>query len=72
MDSDSVRGIDRRRLLGWGGLAAAGAVAAGAPLSGAHPAHAAPTGSDIPPDARPGGATGTWRGWPPRTGSPAW
>ncbi|GGV09159.1 serine hydrolase [Actinomadura cremea] len=56
MDSDSVRGIDRRRLLGWGGLAAAGAVAAGAPLAGARPAHAAPTGSDIPPDARPGGA----------------
>ncbi|MEV7239149.1 serine hydrolase domain-containing protein [Streptomyces sp. NPDC051020] len=64
MDSDSVRGIDRRRLLGWGGLAAAGVVAAGAPLVGARPGHAvaagqhrlAPTDPDIPPDTRPGGA----------------
>ncbi|MFI1380317.1 serine hydrolase domain-containing protein [Embleya sp. NPDC020886] len=58
MDPDSVRGIDRRRLLGWGGPAAAGAVAIGAPLVGAAPGHAdpAPTGRDIPPDTRPGGA----------------
>ncbi|MEV8632916.1 serine hydrolase domain-containing protein [Streptosporangium sp. NPDC051023] len=59
MDSDSVRGIDRRRLLGWGGLAAAGVVAAGAPPVGAQPGHAAPapTAPDaIPPDTRPGGA----------------
>jgi CubicO group peptidase (beta-lactamase class C family) len=62
MDSDSVRGIDRRRLLGWGGLAAAGVVAAGAPLVGARPGHAdpaptEPSGHDrIPPDTRPGGA----------------
>jgi CubicO group peptidase (beta-lactamase class C family) len=60
MDSDSVRGIDRRRLLGWGGLAAAGVVAAGAPLLGARPGHAvagsAPTDPGIPPDTRPGGA----------------
>ncbi|MGI5493925.1 serine hydrolase domain-containing protein [Microtetraspora malaysiensis] len=66
MDSDSVRGIDRRRLLGWGGLglAAAGVVAAGAPLVGTRPGHAvaagqhrpAPTGPGIPPDTRPGGA----------------
>ncbi|MFE2427466.1 serine hydrolase domain-containing protein [Streptomyces sp. NPDC059373] len=58
MDSDSVRGIDRRRLLGWGGLAAAGVVAAGVPLVGAQPGHAdpAPTDPDIPPDTLPGGA----------------
>ncbi|MFA1543046.1 serine hydrolase domain-containing protein [Actinomadura monticuli] len=57
MDANSVRGVDRRRLLGWGGLAA-GAVAAGAPLASARPAHASPAHprSDIPPDARPGGA----------------
>jgi CubicO group peptidase (beta-lactamase class C family) len=64
MDSDSARRIDRRRLLGWGGLAAAGAVAA--PLVGARPGHAAPAPTDhdaepsghdrIPPDTRPGGA----------------
>ncbi|MEW2527464.1 serine hydrolase domain-containing protein [Streptomyces sp. NPDC047071] len=59
MDADSVRGIDRRRLLGWSGLAAAGAAASGAQLVTARPGHAAPApaGSDaIPPDARPGGA----------------
>ncbi|MFC0599400.1 serine hydrolase domain-containing protein [Streptomyces palmae] len=58
MDSDSVRGINRRRLLGWSGLAAAGVVAAGAPLVGARPGHAdpAPADSDIPPATRPGGA----------------
>ncbi|MEU5884739.1 serine hydrolase domain-containing protein [Spirillospora sp. NPDC047279] len=58
MDSDSVRGFDRRRLLGWGGgLAAAGVVAAGAPLVGVRPglADQAPT-DRIPPDTRPGGA----------------
>jgi hypothetical protein len=64
MDSDSVRGIDRRRLLGLGGLAAAGAVAA--PLVGARPGNAArapanagaePSGHGrIPRDTRPGGA----------------
>ncbi|NUW46063.1 serine hydrolase domain-containing protein [Nonomuraea rhodomycinica] len=60
MDSD----INRRRLLGWGGVAAAGVVAAGAPLVDARPGHAmaagqhrpAPTGHGIPPDTRPGGA----------------
>ncbi|TVT34823.1 serine hydrolase, partial [Amycolatopsis rhizosphaerae] len=41
MDSDSVRGVDRRRLLGWGGLAAAGVVAGGS-LAGTQLAHAAP------------------------------
>nr|WSY49045.1 beta-lactamase family protein [Streptomyces sp. NBC_00886] len=64
MDSDSVRGINRRRLLRWSGLAAAGVVAAGAPLVGARPGHAvaagqhrpASTDPDIPPDSRPGGA----------------
>lgn len=64
MDSDSVRGINRRRLLGWGGLTAAGVVAAGAPLVGARAAHAAsasagpePSGDDrVPPATLPGGA----------------
>jgi hypothetical protein len=62
MDSDSVHGIDRRRLVKWGGLAAAGVVAAGAPLVGAGIGHAGsapagPSGRDrIPPDTRPGGA----------------
>ncbi|TDD39600.1 serine hydrolase domain-containing protein [Saccharopolyspora elongata] len=60
MDSDSARGIDRRRLLGLGGLAAAG-VATGAPLVGAGLGHASaapePSGRDrIPPDTQPGGA----------------
>lgn len=56
MDSDSVRGIDRRRLLGV--MGAAGVVAAAAPLVGAQLGHAdpAPTEPDIPPDCRPGGA----------------
>ncbi|MGX7826400.1 serine hydrolase domain-containing protein [Actinokineospora sp. 24-640] len=57
MNSDSAGGIDRRRLLGWGGLTAG--VAAGAPLVGAGLAHAAPESSGrgrIPPDTRPGGA----------------
>ena len=56
MDSDSVRGVDRRRLLGWGGIAAGGVVA-GASLVGAQPGHAdqAPT-DPIPPDTQPGGA----------------
>ncbi|WP_030683078.1 serine hydrolase domain-containing protein [Streptomyces sp. NRRL B-1347] len=56
MSSDSVRGVDRRRLLRWGGVAGA---AAGAQLVGARPGHAAPAPADsdvIPPDARPGGA----------------
>jgi CubicO group peptidase (beta-lactamase class C family) len=59
MDPDSVR-VSRRRLLGWGGLAAG--VVAGAPLAGSQAGHAAsaatdpePSG-DIPPDALPGGA----------------
>ncbi|KUL25295.1 serine hydrolase domain-containing protein [Actinoplanes awajinensis] len=49
---DSVRGIDRRRLLRWSGVAAAGAVAAGAAPANA----AAGTSYRIPPDTRPGGA----------------
>ncbi|WP_433332278.1 serine hydrolase domain-containing protein [Spirillospora sp. CA-294931] len=59
MGSDSVNGVNRRRLLGWGGLAAAGAVAAGAPLLGGRPdrsAVAAANSDAIPPDTRPGGA----------------
>ena len=60
MDSDSVRGIGRRRLLGWGGLAA-GVVAAGVPLVGARAAAASTdfelSGDDrIPPGTLPGGA----------------
>jgi CubicO group peptidase (beta-lactamase class C family) len=61
MDSDSVR-VSRRRLLGWGGLAAG--VVVGAPLAGAQLTHAAsaaadpgPSGDDrIPPGTLPGGA----------------
>ncbi|MEV5571797.1 serine hydrolase domain-containing protein [Spirillospora sp. NPDC052269] len=58
MGSDSVRGVDRRRLLGWGGLAAAtGVVAAGTQLVGARPGHADTALADtIPPDTLPGGA----------------
>ncbi|MEU1883970.1 serine hydrolase domain-containing protein [Micromonospora rifamycinica] len=62
MVSDDARGIDRRRLVTWGGMAAAGMVAAGGPLVGAGTGHAAPArtgppGRDrIPPDTRPGGA----------------
>jgi hypothetical protein len=59
MDSDSVRGIDRRRLLGWGGLAGAGVVAAGVSLAADQPGHADTATSEpdrIPPDTRPGGA----------------
>ncbi|SFW85822.1 serine hydrolase domain-containing protein [Amycolatopsis australiensis] len=53
-ESGTAHGIDRRRLLGWGGLAAAGVVAAGAAPAGAAP-H--PPGDDrIPPDTLPGGA----------------
>jgi CubicO group peptidase (beta-lactamase class C family) len=51
-----VRGIGRRRLVTWGGLAA-GVVAAGAPLLGARTAHAdSSRRGRIPPDTRPGGA----------------
>src|SRR4051794_30047032 len=54
MKSETVRGVDRRRLLGWGGLAAAGV-----PLAGAGVAHAAPPARPvpdrIPPDTLPGG-----------------
>ena len=62
MGSDSVGGIDRRRLIKWGGVAAAGVVAAGVPLVSAGIGHAAssspdPSGHDrIPADTRPGGA----------------
>jgi CubicO group peptidase (beta-lactamase class C family) len=60
MDADSVRGINRRRLLGWGGLAAG--VVAGASVAGAQLGHAesaadsASTDSGIPPGTLPGGA----------------
>jgi CubicO group peptidase (beta-lactamase class C family) len=61
MDSDPVRGINRRRLLGWGGLAAG--VVAGASLAGAQVSHAGPASADsditdsgIPPATLPGGA----------------
>ncbi|MFI6497967.1 serine hydrolase domain-containing protein [Nonomuraea typhae] len=58
MDSDSMGAVGRRRLLGWGGLAAVG-VAAGAPPAGGlrGTTALASTGPDvIPPDVRPGGA----------------
>ena len=62
MGSDSVRGIDRRRLIKWGGVAAAGVVAAGVPMVSAGIGHATSSSPDrsghdqIPPDTRPGGA----------------
>jgi CubicO group peptidase (beta-lactamase class C family) len=57
MDSDAVRGIDRRRLLGWGGLAVAGVVGAGVPLVSAGIGHADSAGHGrIPRDTLPGGA----------------
>ncbi|WP_169948147.1 serine hydrolase [Microbispora sp. H11081] len=62
MDLSSRGGVDRRRLVKWGGLAAAGLVAAGGPLASAGAGHAAPTptGSPrrdrIPRDTLPGGA----------------
>lgn len=50
-------GIDRRRLIGWGGAAAAGTVAAGFAPVNAGTGHAGPTAAGrIPPDTRPGGA----------------
>ncbi len=52
MNADSARGVDRRRVLGWGGMTAAGLVA-GTPLTGAH---AEPADGRIPPDTLPGGA----------------
>ncbi|MQY11020.1 hypothetical protein SRB5_11340 [Streptomyces sp. RB5] len=56
MNSDSARGVHRRWLLGWGGLAAAGAVA-GTSLVNARQGHADQTPTDrIPPDTLPGGA----------------
>lgn len=57
MSSDSG-GVDRRRLLGWGGLAATRRGGGGASLGAARPGHAdpVPAGGDIPPDTRPGGA----------------
>jgi hypothetical protein len=57
MNGDSVPGIDRRRLISWGGLAAAGVPLAGARIghTGSTPTVAA--GPDpIPPDTLPGGA----------------
>ncbi|MBP2471954.1 CubicO group peptidase (beta-lactamase class C family) [Crossiella equi] len=62
MDSDSERGIDRRRLLGWGGLAAAG-MAVGAPLLGGGTGQAAAGGNEhVPPATRPGGALDRYLG----------
>ncbi|OLF15156.1 serine hydrolase domain-containing protein [Actinophytocola xanthii] len=56
MTSDSAGGVERRRLLGWGGLAAAG-VAAGVPVVGTSVGHADPARPGrIPPDTLPGGA----------------
>jgi CubicO group peptidase (beta-lactamase class C family) len=66
MEPDSAQGIGRRRLIRWGGVAAAGVVAgvplvsAGIGYAGTTPAGTIPTGSAgqgrIPPDTRPGGA----------------
>ncbi|MYY83506.1 MULTISPECIES: serine hydrolase domain-containing protein [unclassified Streptomyces] len=54
MGSDSVRGMGRRRLLGWGGLAAVGVTAGGTQPVGARPAPAGRRA--VPRDTRPGGA----------------
>ena len=72
MDPGSVCGVDRRRLIRWGGLAAAGvaltgATSTGAALAGAasgRPEFAPPgpppagpaPGDELPPDTLPGGA----------------
>ncbi|MBB2948552.1 CubicO group peptidase (beta-lactamase class C family) [Actinoplanes lutulentus] len=59
MDDASARGLDRRRLIGWGGVAAAGAVAplVSPGIGQAGPASPGPSARErIPPDARPGGA----------------
>ncbi|MBY8881154.1 serine hydrolase domain-containing protein [Actinacidiphila acidipaludis] len=58
MHENATGGVDRRSLLGWGGLAAAGAAAAATPMVGAQPAHTAPApaGAWIPRDCLPGGA----------------
>ncbi|HEY0497560.1 MAG TPA: serine hydrolase domain-containing protein [Kutzneria sp.] len=55
VDSDSARGVGRRQLLGWGGLAAAGVMATGSLLGGGI-GNAAPADADLPPDTLPGGA----------------
>ncbi|MFK4103263.1 serine hydrolase domain-containing protein [Streptomyces sp. NPDC019531] len=56
MNSDSVRAVGRRRLLGWSGLTAAGVVAGASPAV-ARPGHADQVPTDtIPPDTRPGGS----------------
>lgn len=49
MDRDSVRGVGRRRVLGWGGVGAVGAVMGGGGAARAE-------GEAIPDGARPGGA----------------
>jgi CubicO group peptidase (beta-lactamase class C family) len=57
MGSDSVRGVDRRRLIKWGGVAAAGVPLVSAGLGHAASSSPDPSGHDqIPPDTRPGGA----------------
>jgi CubicO group peptidase (beta-lactamase class C family) len=62
MNSGSVRGVDRRRLIRWGGLAAAGAALTGATPSSAavgRPDYAPacpPPADPLPPDTLPGGA----------------
>jgi CubicO group peptidase (beta-lactamase class C family) len=56
MSSEPVCDVDRRRLLGWGGLAAAGVTAAAVTPAAANPGPAAADPETIPADARPGGA----------------
>jgi CubicO group peptidase (beta-lactamase class C family) len=58
-NAGSGRTVDRRRMITWGGLAAAGAAVGGVPFvgGGIGRADAAPASPDgIPPDLRPGGA----------------
>src|SRR5690349_7226853 len=57
LDSDSVRGVDRRRMLKWGGAAAAGVPLVSAGIGTADWLPAGSSGHDrTPPDTLPGGA----------------
>jgi CubicO group peptidase (beta-lactamase class C family) len=54
---DSERGIDRRRLIKWGGVAAVGVPLASARIARAASGPPGSSGHDqVPPDTRPGGA----------------
>ena len=57
LGSGSARGIGRRGLLRWGGLATAGMVAAGAPPAAAAAGRAVPSAADAAPSSGPAGAS---------------